>query len=113
MPSPEETDPLVRELSREDGATYVVKAVAAGEALRDYGDAGGGVGDVVLGLVEIVSMGLRRFIRPGWTVGVFLWRRRRLPRLVYKERLSPTDDPARSVELLARRLSEGWRPKGL
>lgn len=111
-PSWNAADPLEREVDRADGATYVVKAVRAGEALRSYGSSGG-VGDLVLTTVELFSVGVRRLIRPGWTVGVFLWRRRRLPRLVHKERLPTTGDPASTVEFLVQRLDGGWRPKGL
>lgn len=108
----EDTDPLWREVPRVDGATYVVKAVSAGEALRDYGSSGGAA-ELLLMLAEMISVGVRHFVRPGWTVGVFLWRRRRLPRLVHKERLSPAGDPARSVQVLVERLNDGWRPTGL
>jgi len=108
----EQADPLLREIRRPDGATYVVKAVTAGELLRDYG-LSGSAADFLLVIVEMAAVGLRRFVRPGWTVGVFLWRRRRLPRLVHKEHLAPSGDPARSVQALVEQLNAGWRPKDL
>jgi hypothetical protein len=108
----QEVDPLHRELQRPDGGTYVVRAVGAGEPLRDYG-VSGTVADLLLILVEIVSVGLRHWIKPGWTVGVFLWRRHRWPRLVHKERLPPAADPAHRVAALSDQLAAGWRPRNL
>ena len=108
----QEVDPLHREVQRPEGGTYVVRAVSAGEPLRDYGDSGT-VADLLLILVQMVTVGLRHWIKPGWTVGVFLWRRRRWPRLVHKQRLPSTADPAQSVAALCDQLAAGWRPRNL
>lgn len=110
--STQQGGPRDREVAQPGGRSYLVRAVSAGEPLRDYGWTGT-VADLAVLLVEIVSVGLRRWIKPGWTVGVFLDRPRRLTRLVHKERLPRTADPAARVTELCRQLADGWRPKNL
>ena len=90
----------------------LVRAVSAGEPLRDYGDTGT-VADLIVLLIEIVSVGLRHWIKPGWTIGMLLDRPRRPTRLVHKERLPRTADPTARVTELCQRLTAGWRPKNL
>lgn len=102
-------DPLDREVLRPDGATYNIRAVRAGEPLRDYGDTGSIV-DLLAMLIQVVSFGFRRWTKPGWTIGVFLWRKRRLPRLVHKERLPRDAAPAERVTEICHELASGWRP---
>lgn len=110
--SDREGNPADQEVMRPGGRSYLVRAVAAGEPLRDYGISGT-AGDLLVLLAEITSVGLRRWIKPGWTVGVFLDRPRRLSRLVHKERLPPTADPAQRITELCQQLSDDWRPKNL
>lgn len=110
--SGQEGNPPDREVTQPGGRSYAVRVVSAGEPLHDYGDTGT-AGDLLILLIEIASAGLRHWIKPGWTIGVLLDRPRRPTRLVHKERLPRTADPAARVNDLCQRLTDGWRPKNL